>query len=154
MKNRGFTMVEVLVSIAIAAVLVSVISFMNFQNIRLSESNILGLQANLYAMEAMEIVRDLEISDWAEFDQCQLGCHPQLVSGSWGLYFGDEEINGTPFTRQMVVEDVERGGDGEIVASGGTPDSNTRKVSVTVSWSDPFGDRDITVETFVHAYDS
>ena len=51
----------------------------------------------------------------------------------WSLAAGSEDLNG--FTRQVVVNNVSRDGQFNIVSSGGTPDPDTKKITSTVSWS-------------------
>jgi prepilin-type N-terminal cleavage/methylation domain-containing protein len=138
MKNNGFSMVEVIVSIGIASMVVLGFTYINIQNIRISQHNILNLQANLYAMEAMEVTKDLEISNWSEFDNCVNKCYPKIDEGLWTFENGQEDIAGEGvFTRWIEVED----------------NSNffeSKKITATVEWSDFLKtDQSIKVETYV-----
>ncbi len=133
-------MVEVIVSIGVASMVVLGFTYLNFQNIRISQHNILNLQANLYAMEALEIAKELEISDWDEFDECSTKCHPRIDGGFWELASGEEGIGGEGvFTRWMAVEDHT---DPELLG-------DSKKVTVFVTFSDGLGDHEIKVETYV-----
>ncbi len=149
-----------MVSVAVASVVVLGFTYINFHNIRISESNVHQLQANLYAMEAMEVTKDLAISAWDEFDECGSVCHPQLDTneGKWRLVSGPEEDLGPNgvFTRTMEVGDVYRDGNNNIVtpSAGGDLDTHTKRVSVTVNWEDAVGEQEVDVETYVHIYDT
>ncbi len=147
-------MVEVIVSIAIASIVVLGFTYMNFQNIRISQHNILNLQANLYAMEAMEIAKALEIpnadpsiSNWDEMSECGK-CHPYIHDldedvSVWKFKEGYEDINNEDdekvFTRWMEIINVED--------APGLFDS--KKITVFVEWSDGLGEHKIKVETYV-----
>lgn len=139
-------MVEVIVSVGIASMVVLGFTYANFQNIRISQHNILSLQANLYAIEAMEVAKNLEISDWAELEKCEgfSKCYPVVKDsgGEWIWEFVEDESEGSmgEFERVVQVEDV--------------PDDNfdSKKVTTTVSWRDGLGDHDIVVETYVYNF--
>jgi len=48
-----------------------------------------------------------------------------------------------------VVEDVGRDGNDDIVASGGTPDPNTKKVTATVSWTESTQSKQVVLTTYI-----
>ena len=52
----------------------------------------------------------------------------------WQMILGAETING--FSRNATLASVARDGSSNIVLSGGVVDPNTKKVTVTVSWSE------------------
>ncbi len=131
-------MIEVIVSIGIASMVVLGFTYINIQNIRISQHNILNLQANLYAMEAMEVAKDLEISNWNEFDNCVNKCYPKIDGGLWTFENGQEDIASEGvFTRWIEVED-------------NSDFFESKKITVTVEWSDFLKtDQSIKVETYV-----
>ena len=147
MRKNGFSIIEVIMSIGVASMVVLGFTYINFQNIRISQHNILSLQANLYAMEAMEVAKNMEMSNWGEFDKCESfpgsECYPVVKEdgGEWVWEFVEDESEGVlgDFKRVVLVEDQ----------AGFFP---SKKVTTTISWRDGLGEHDITVETYVYQY--
>jgi len=63
--------------------------------------------------------------------------HPAISGTTWSLSAGSESING--FTRSIVIADAYRTstGSGSLVTQGGFIDPSTKKVTYTVSWTQP-----------------
>jgi len=92
--------------------------------------------ATLYAQEGIEAVRSIRNQGWnAPFlgTICSGGCGISTGSGFWAWNGGNNTK--PPYTRVITVLDVLRDGVGNVVASGGVNDPNTKKVTSTVSWS-------------------
>ncbi len=60
-----------------------------------------------------------------------------------------QTYNSRPFTRYLSVENVNRDSGGSIVATGGTEDPSTQKVTATVSWSQFGGSPQIQASEFL-----
>lgn len=107
-------------------VVVAVISGLN-----VSRSGGDVLIAVQYASEGLEAARSIRNRDYG-----------LLTSGGWGLaksggvwvLQGSSDSNGK-FTRTLTVSEAQRNG-GNIVESGGTVDSNTKKIVSEVRWVD------------------
>jgi hypothetical protein len=84
--------------------------------------------------ETLETIRSIREKGWTTF-AVNGTYHPVISGNAWTFANGPETING--FTRQIVVENVERDANGAIVQSGGTVDPSTKKVTITVTWSTP-----------------
>jgi prepilin-type N-terminal cleavage/methylation domain-containing protein len=133
-SEKGQTLVEVLVAIAIAGILLPTLAtaLAASREGRAQEEE--RVQAAALLREADEAVRSVREKGWTGF--AVNGTYRPAVSGStWTLTSGAETIGN--FTRQVVVSDAQRNTSGAIVASGGTIDPSTKKVVSTVSWTLP-----------------
>lgn len=83
--------------------------------------------------EAAKIVRE---NSWNQF-AINGTYHPVISGGTWTLASGAESSGG--FTRSVQISDVQRDSSGAIVASGGTSDPSTKKVTSTVTFGSPIG---------------
>lgn len=151
-NTRGALLLELLVAIAILAVILSVGSqavFVSLQSGKTSgESDVaMGL-----ANEALEAVRGVAEEKWQNiYDLTKTSQHYYATStiptGKWTLFTGDEIIllNNVAYTRYVIVENVNRCTDALRAIASSTPactplatdyidDPSTQKVTVTVSW--------------------
>lgn len=150
-NKKGFSLVEILVVIAIIGLsMASLISLANFA---------LVVQANLkqnliatnLAIEAIEAVAAIKSDNWSNASSLTLGApyHP-VKNGSplkWSLSAGIEVING--FSREVIFSQVARDSDDDIVASGGTPDPDSRKITVSVSWNERGKNYQVTLNSYL-----
>jgi type II secretory pathway pseudopilin PulG len=58
------------------------------------------------------------------------------------------------FERSITITNVNRDSNGDIVETGGTPDPNTKKVTVTVNWNDRGGPRSFTEALLLTAWEN
>jgi prepilin-type N-terminal cleavage/methylation domain-containing protein len=155
-NKKGFGLVEVVVSLSITAVLAVSFITLLVHSESLSRHNLDVLKAELYATEAVEQVRELERSSFAELDTslCEhpAGCHIEEVSGAWAVVMGEETLD-TNFERVLNIEKVYRNQlafPNEIVASGGVLDPDTKLVYVVVEWNNTKGAHQKDIEIYVH----
>lgn len=135
--ERGSVLIEAVIAAAIVlAVLMGVITAFS-RLYRSAISNTANLQAAFLEEEGLEAVRILRDNGWAA------NIAPQTSGARVYLYFNGTTWTATSsniyidgvFERAVVFADVRRDGDQNIVPSGGTVDANTKKVTVSVSWS-------------------
>lgn len=149
--NKGASIIEILVVIFIIAVAIT--GLLGLINFSLKTSILIKntTKASEMAQETIEAVRSFR--DNTIWDTDGLGTltdgfnyHPEK-SGSlptvWTLVSGEEIING--FTRKVVFDLGHRDINDNIVESGGTADSNTKKVVVTVSWDS----KEVEINTYL-----
>lgn len=129
--KKAFTLVEVVLAIAIFTLFASAVVLVSVDTINRDTKVELENEALSYAQEGLEAARAIRSEDyWA------------LITGDWGLDFtadtwslaaAPESIDGF-YERTLTIEDVYRDGSGNI-ASTGTLDPNTKKITSTVEWS-------------------
>ena len=134
--DNGLTLVEVLVATSI--VLVFLLALFEVSNLYLRTVflNTGSVKATFLAEEGLEAIRFLRDSSWDEnIVPLSNGTDYGLVleSNLWQATTTNIFIDGI-FERIMNLSEVYRDASDDIVSSGGTLDSDTRLVTVTVSW--------------------
>ncbi len=136
-KRRGFGVVELIVVIFIIAT--ALVSLMGLYNIfmKTREQTAKYIQATSLAQEEIEAARNIRDDSWSNISSLSVETAYHLIeTGSplkWSLSAGQEAING--FSRQVVLSKVYRDANDNIVTSGGTEDTGSRKITATVSWT-------------------
>lgn len=135
--EKGNTLVELLLAIAVSSIILPVL-LTGFVASREGKSQQKQRLEAISVMEEMqEAIRNVRESGWGSFSTNGT-FHPQIFGSAWVLASGAQTING--FTRQAVISDVYRDATGVIVATGaGTLDPSTKKVDLSVIWTQPYG---------------
>lgn len=150
-STAGFGVIEIVVAVAI----IGIVFFGIYEFALVSSTSVHAssrqIAAGYLAQEAVEIVRTKRNSSW-DTDIATLSTgtpyYPNLVSNSWSLSLSNPGLIDNLYTRTVVLQDVLRDNDDNI-ASSGTVDPDTRKVTVTVSWDEKNGSQQIVLETYV-----
>lgn len=150
-NNRGFGVVEILAAVAIIAIVLVLIMEIYAFLLQASGQNEKKLQAASFAQEAIEAVRGARDETWDNIGNLALGApyYPSIYGtpAKWILVSGQETVSG--FTRQIIASRVERDANDNIVESGGTEDSGTRKIITTVSWQDRGKNYSVELATYL-----
>lgn len=135
-NSRGFSLVEVMVSLAIVVLLLVSVYGLIIQSLKLTEENKLKLSATILAEQKIERIRNLPYDS--------IGTTAGIPNGS----IPDNEVVSNPagsFSVNTVVLYVDDAFDG--VAPADLLPTDYKSVRVRVSWTGPFGDRSETVFT-------
>lgn len=136
-KNKGFTLVEVLIACTIISVSTFALMQASSTGIRLSNQALIKLQANLLIEEGVESVKSMRDDSWSNISNLTQNVLYYLSFNNnlkkWELSTTETSIDNN-FTRSIVVEDVYRDINDDIVNNGGIIDPRTRKITVKVSW--------------------
>lgn len=132
-KNRaGFSVVEVILSVAIFLIFSSGAVSVILQGF---EANRLGSEeaaATQFASEGIEAARS--IRDQA-YTNLVISAGTGVVKNANGVWaFGGTNNTLSKYTRVITIASVQRDAGGNIVASGGVVDANTKKITSTVTW--------------------
>lgn len=145
MYNRGSLLLELLIVIALLAVILSTGSeavFVSLQSNKISSERDVAMGL---ANEALEAVRGTTEENWQNiYGLSGKGTtHYYATStnpaGKWTLASGDEAIvvNGITYTRSVIIDNVSRDSSTRAIHttySSNDDDPATQKASVTVSW--------------------
>ncbi|MFC1687410.1 type II secretion system protein J [Patescibacteria group bacterium] len=97
-------------------------------------------------------------SCWTQYRHGLVSNSPlHIVSGGfgWQLAAGSEIISTDPiFSRDITIVNLQRDVDGNIVESGGTVDPNTKKTTVTVSWTERGNAKEVSLSTILTAWEN
>lgn len=134
---RGSMLVELLLTMGLAAIIFPALLTGMLASREAKPQQVQRMKALMLLKEteqAATSVKDLDWTTFASFSATPL--HPVINSGKWTLIPGTETING--LTRQLVINDVYRDTNGAIATSGGILDPSTKKITSTISWSQPY----------------
>lgn len=133
-KLQGQALVELLLVIGIAAIFLPGLLTALVASREGQAQQDQRVEAVALMRETEEVVRSVREKGWNAF-ATNGTFHPAISGSAWSFAPGSEVING--LTRQLVISDVYRDSNGVVVQSGGTKDSSTKKVTITVSWIQP-----------------
>jgi type II secretory pathway pseudopilin PulG len=148
----GFLLVDVLIGLFIASILTTAFIASVVSAVRYAGIQAKAVQAELLAIELLEVARELETSDWSQLSTGSCAdpdspCHPTISSGAWELVDGAETVGA--FTRSLSIDSVERDATFAIAESG-TLDLNTKKITADVTWNAYGSPHSLTLQTYVY----
>lgn len=133
-RVHGQSLIELLLAIAFAGIVLPALLtvFLTSREGKAQQGQ--RIDATLLFTEAQEALRSIRERGWS-FIATNGTYHPVLSGNAWSLINGTETVSG--FTRSIVISDVFRNSAGAIVSTGGTLDYSTKRVVITVSWTQP-----------------
>lgn len=137
--QKGFFLIEVVVATALTATIIIFLLGLVQDTVKISQASLERTQASYLLEEGEEAVKTIRDDAWTNISSIGNGVTQYLSwNGSkWAFSSTDSPIDN--FSRSIVLEAVSRDANDDIVTSGGTVDTRTRKVTVTVSWSTSSG---------------
>jgi len=147
--TQGQSVIEIIVAISILVIIAasSVTAILgSFSSTRLAEEE---TQASLFATEGSEAVQSVRNQSW---DNLSNGDHGLVKSGGVWVFSGssDDPDGSGKFARSVTISDVQRDGSGDIVSSGGTIDSDTKKMTTNVTWNfTPTRQNTVTLDSYL-----
>jgi len=154
MKNRskesGVVLVEAIVVASILLIVATGLIFANIAYITSASFTLSSTKATFLAQEGVEVVKYIRTSGWEDGIENLTDGTTYYLSFSptaWATTTTQEIVDGK-FYRSFVVEEVLRDVNDDI-ASSGTADSNTKKLTVDVSWLGKTGTTTRTIQTYI-----
>lgn len=145
-KLAGFGIIEIIVAMSIMIIIAATGASTVLHSFSANRLGGEETQATLFAQEGVEAVRSIKNQDWANLAAGTYGLDNS--GGTWAL-LGSSDTNGK-YTRQIVVSQVQRDSDGDIVESGGTVDLDTLKATSQVTWDfTPTRNNTVTLVTYL-----
>ena len=144
--NLGITLVEVLVACSIISVSMFALMTTAQKGLVLSNQALIKSQANLLLEEGAEAVKSIRNNNWTTISSLSLNTSYHLYFNTttklWVLDTSTTNLSGciptypidNVFGRTITIASVGRDASDKILASGGTVDAGTKKVTVTVTW--------------------
>lgn len=137
-KFKGETLIELVLAMGLAALIFPALlgAFMSTREGKAQEN--VRMQAIALLKETEQAVKSVRSNGWNTFINVTMDSpyHPLIASSKWTLSSGTQTTNG--LTQSVVISNVSRNSNGDIVTSGGTDDPSTKKVTITISWTQPF----------------
>lgn len=146
-KNRGFTLIEVIVATSIITVSMLALLQTSERGLTLSNSALRKSQASFLLQEGVEAVKSIRDNSWVDIESLDLDTPYYLfyntTTKNWILdnttttnllghipTYPIDEI----FTRTVTISSVMRDEVYDIVETGGTIDISARKILVNTTW--------------------
>lgn len=130
--NSGFSVIEILLAAALFVIIAGGVIEVTLQGLQNNRGAQEQTQASQFLSEGFEAVRSIKQQGYANIIN-SAGTGVVISGGIW-TFAGTNNTFGK-FTRTITVGDVNRDGSGNIVASGGTLDPQTKKITITVTWN-------------------
>jgi len=131
-NQKGQSVLEVLLASALFVIVATPLIGILLQSLQIGGTSNDDVTATQYAAEGLDAVRDIRNQSYASLS-ASAGEGATTTSGVWG--FAGASTTFGKFTRIITVTSTYRDGSGNIVASGGTLDAKTMKVTSAVTWS-------------------
>jgi len=159
-NNKGFSIIEAIVGITLAALLLVAFTALISQTIKINHANTSGLKATMYLQELIEIAKDLEQSATPTIffatgvpSPC-INCHPEIIGGIWNLVSGPEPLEGFA-TRTMTISPVSRNpvtNEIETTYDFTHDSTSTKMATATITWYDGSQSHTSKLETYLYYY--
>lgn len=149
--SYGMSLVEVVIAATVITVFMAALVGLYSLHMRVILSNPRQVKATFLAEETLEAVKYMRNVSWAEnIAPLSLDTDYYLVwqSGKWSTSTENILID-DQFERRVVLEEVERGSNNDIVESGGTPDPDARKVTAYISWMEAGATTTKSISTYL-----
>jgi len=180
--RSGSAVIEVLISLSLAAFLIAVLGNLISSTRRLETAQNFRQRALAHARESLEMVTSLQNELFAcvsatagpgtctnaqgsctlapAYNSCWLDLTTtgpfhlaEVSSGHWQLVSGGQSVPGdADFYRSLTVTNMNRDANGNLVPAGGTPDPNTKKVTVQLSWQERGQPKNFSLSTMLTAW--
>jgi hypothetical protein len=152
-NSQGSALIEVVVGAAILVGVFSTFGGIAHYALRITNDSSLRIRSAFLASEGVEAIKTMRDRTWN-------GTIVPLTAGT-EYYFtfasasGEWQATSTPvtvdgiFTRKIKLENVSRDVLDRITASGGSNDPNTRKATITVTWTGRGGVKTDRMSTYI-----
>lgn len=150
--SRGIELIEVAIGASI--ILIGVLALISTYNtyVSFSVANSKNIQAALLVNEGFEAVKFIRDSGWnSKIASLSLNTAYYLNwnGTTWTLTTTPQPFIDTIFWRTLTFSSVNRDANNDIASSGGTLDSNTKKVTVSVAFRTSSGTTTKTASTYI-----
>jgi hypothetical protein len=148
--KRGFGLIEIVVGGAILATVFIAVSAYYQQSLGISRSTAHLTQASFLLEEGIEVSKIFRDESWTNISTPSTGSEYYLAFDGmkWATSTTNTYIDGM-FERKLVLSDVYRDANDDIVSSGGTLDAGTRKATISVSWYEKAATTTKSISTYL-----
>lgn len=151
LQKKGFSVIEVLLASAVFVLFSTGIVMVLLQSLILNRLGEEEAIANQYAVEGIEATRSIRNQSFDALGNTQ-GTGISRLDGAW-VFSGQNNVLDGKYQRVIEISDAERNGS-DIVESGGTADTDTKKVIVTVTWAGPSQENSVVLITYLTRWKS
>ena len=132
--QRGYSLIEILISMALLGLLLPVVFAMIYSTYAGKSQSTKRLEAAQRLVESSEIMRAIRERSWYLIATNGI-YHPVPDGNTWTLAENPDTVAG--FDRTITIEDAYRNEDGQLVEVGGDIDPSTKKITISIAWTQP-----------------
>lgn len=147
----GIALVEVLVASSLISITTLAVIFSAQKGLTLSSRALHEVQAAYLLEEGAEAVKTIRDTNWTTISNLSLATNYYLsfdtITNTWSLSTTPNTIDSV-FTRTIVLDSVYRDSNDDI-ASSGTLDTRTKKVTVNISWASSGGAQSKNISLYI-----
>ena len=149
--EKGFGLIEILIVVAVVAIaFVGLLSFLiNSASVTFRVTR--NTEATSLAEEGMEAVRSMRDESWTTSISGLLPgttYYPVVSGNKWTLSTTNPGLVNGLYIRTVAIANVNRDANDDISVSG-TLDTNTKQITVVVSWSETQQAKNVTLQTYI-----
>lgn len=147
--NKGIVLTEVVVVVSILLLIITSLIFANVTYLKTSSYILKSTEATFLAQEGIEAVKYIRSSGWENITGLSTGDKHYLsyaTTTGWSATSTPEFVG--VFSRSFSLEKGYRDSDQDIATSG-TEDPNTRKLTVSVVWNGVTGTSTKEISTYI-----
>ncbi|MDO8572853.1 MAG: hypothetical protein Q7S11_03765 [bacterium] len=148
--RTGFGLIEIVIGATILSTSLLGISSYYQQALQVSQQTGNSVQVAFLMEEGMEIAKIFRDTSWTNISGLTMGATYYLTwnGTTWATTTTNTFVDGM-FERTLVVDDVYRDGNDDIVTSGGTIDDGVKKATVYVSWNERGATTTKSISTYI-----
>lgn len=148
--SKGFGLIEIVVGSAILTVSLIAISGYFQKALQLNQDSGKTVQASFLLEEGIEVVKFFRDTSWLNISGLTAGTYYfiQFDGTKWATTTSNVFVDNV-FERKLIINNVSRDANDDIVSSGGTEDADTKKVTVSVSWPGRNGTTTKLISTYL-----
>lgn len=148
--SKGFGLIEIIIGSSILTISLISISTYFQKSLQLNQDSVKITQASFLLEEGLEIAKFFRDTSWLNISGLTPGTsyYLQFDGTKWATTSSNAFIDGS-FERKLLIDNVFRDVNDDIVSSGGTNDPNTKKTTVSVSWFGRSGTTTKSISTYL-----
>lgn len=148
--SKGFGLIEIIIGSTILTVSLIAISTYFQKSLQLSQDSAKTVQASFLLEEGIEAAKFFRDTSWQNISGLTAGTSYflQFDGTKWATTSSNVFVDGI-FERKLVIDNVSRDVNDDIVSSGGTNDADTKKATVSVAWFGRNGTTTKSISTYI-----
>lgn len=148
--TKGFGLIEIIIGSTILTISLIAISTYFQKSLQLSQDSGKTVQASFLLEEGIEVAKFFRDTSWQNISGLTAGTsyYFQFDGTKWATTSSNVFIDNI-FERKLVINNVSRDANDDIVSSGGTNDADTKKTTVSVSWLGRSGTTTKSISTYI-----
>jgi type II secretory pathway pseudopilin PulG len=150
LSKKGFGLIEIVVGVSLLGAVLVAIGSVAQRSLVVARLSLQETQANFLLEEGTEVMRIFRDTSWVNISGLSTTTTYYLTysSGDWATTTTLTKVDGL-FTRTVNVSDVARDANDDIVKTGGTVDTGTKKITVRLDWPTGYGTTTKAVEFYL-----